>query len=302
MSISYHRALLTCCLYTYSLQAIISYVYNLKIAETTRRNTTQSDAIHPSLISLLGVSTLRTKYNGLKEEAAGALGTYIYMQPDWYLRADGAAAHIRYKYEGLTIARNQTDDILFSGGYGVGIGSTGRITLSGLVGIPTHADRSLVLPQFGTGHVGLGTQVDASIHLDGNRADHLIQGAARIIHFFPRSSRLATDYGPIALTSYPGDLLDLFMGYQISIRKHALEMGFNPSFLFHAGTSSPLTAALFDHIYIRPSFYANYRYIFRAWSFPMALGIGASYGFDVIQSPFNTRRSTTFWAGTGLLF
>lgn len=284
------------------LDAVISYVYNLKIAETTRRNFSTTALAHPSVIALTGITNVRTKYNSLKEESGGVLGTYIYARPHWYFKADAAAAHISFKYKGSTESRTQTDDILLSGGYGVTLGPQARVTFSGLVGLPTHNDRSLSLPQFGIGHVGLGAQLDAAVYHDGNRAHHLVQAATRLIHFFPRSTVAMRAQNSVRLDVYPGDLLDLFIGYQISVRMHALEVGYNPSFLFNVKTSSVLPGISFDHVYIRPSFYANYRYLFKAYDVPMGFGIGASYGFDIKQSPLNNRRSTTVWTGLGMLF
>ena len=81
---------------------------------------------------------------------------------------DTAVAHIATdvvvptRDTSLHVARTQWDDLLFTGGYGQQFGQKGRIAYSALFGIPLHRDYSLELAQFGTGHIGVGGQIDSS--------------------------------------------------------------------------------------------------------------------------------------------
>ncbi len=113
-----------------------------------------------------------------------------YAQKNWFIRLDFAVAHLKRRSEilsNLDQSRTQTDDLLFSGGYGFSTSERSRFSLSGLLGVPTHKPLDLPILQFGSGHVGMGVQLDNNYKY---WSINTLRSAARYIHFFKNNKQL----------------------------------------------------------------------------------------------------------------
>lgn len=282
---------------------MISVVYNLRIAETTKRRLSQSSTSHSKLAALTLVDQFRKTYNEIYIKGEGGLGTFVYFPTSSsYVRADWAVGHVSQKASFLPhVSRTQTDDILFSGGYSHAINDKSKITVSGLFGVPTHNDTSLQFVQFGVGHFGLGGQIDGSYKIPSN-LDHLIFAAARFIHFFPRNVEAFFIPQTTHFNFGPGNLVDLFLAYHVNFERHRFETGYNPTFLFNA-TLKPTIAAVVNAInFIRSSFYGSYIHVFTTKKHLQALIAGISYSFDHRPKDFGYKRIITLWGTWGINF
>lgn len=132
-------------------------VYNLRIGQITRQqiqNATGRQENNILLFTNLFQQWLKFRC-GIKQTVTGTLVSYIQTGQSWYIKIDGALAHVRNLFPCTELKRNQTDDILISGGYGIHARKGTRISFSGHIGIPTHKDTILDGIQFGTGHYAL---------------------------------------------------------------------------------------------------------------------------------------------------
>lgn len=282
----------------------ISIVYNLRIAEATKRQREHISTYHlkPSIASLTLLNLNRKTYNNIHQNVAGGLITLLSTYKQAYIRLDTAAAHNKQKLPELgTRARTQIDDLLFSGGYSFKSKQHARMTLSGLLGIPTHRDTGFLCPEIGTGHVGLGGQFDASCFY---RPHYAVLGAVRFIHFFPRKTSLLA---PTCRTPdfHLGNLADLFIAHQCNWQQHHWEIGYNPTFAFdaHFCPALPTLRALVNQIgFIRSSFYTSYLYRFLIRHHGSALILGFSYSFDHRPKDFGIKRGVTLWGTWGINF
>lgn len=281
----------------------ISVVYNLRIAETTKRqHLNQHSTSHSKLAALTLFDQLRRTYNGIRETGSGGLGTFVYFpESSCYLRADWAAGRVTEKISDMPhFSRVQTDDILFSGGYSVAM-QQAKFTLSGLFGVPTHKDTSLQHNQLGVGHVSLGGQLDGSYMVPWHN-NHTVFAAARFIHFFSRS--VEAFFTPL-YTHYnfgAGNLTDLFLAYHVNAGPHRFETGYNPTFLTNV-TLKPYIAAVVNAInFIRSSFYGTYSYVFSSERFLQGIIAGISYSFDHRPKDFGYKRIITLWGTWGINF
>ncbi len=138
-------------------------VYNLRIAETTTSRRFEEFGNLPWVAAITTVGQFRQSRADVNQALGGALATLSYAQKNWFIRLDFAVAHLKRRSENfpnLDQSRTQTDDLLFSGGYGFSTSERSRFSLSGLLGVPTHKPLDLPILQFGSGHVGMGVQLD----------------------------------------------------------------------------------------------------------------------------------------------
>jgi hypothetical protein len=276
----------------------ISLVYNLRIAETTKNQFIVFKEKHPSVITVTPVIQFRKTHNDLREFVGGGLGTYIYATDHWYGRVNAAVGRsAETNCMGISDGRTDLDDILFSGGYGHRLNEYAKVTFSAHFGIPTHKDGSLQGIQLGTGHYGLGAQVDGSLKVHTN---HALMAALRFIHFFPRNVK--TILGPERFNFSIGNLVDLFFTYQGNWERHQLEVGYNPTFLFDASIHPSLATVVKQTDFIASSFYASYRYGFMLCGLPSGIIFGTSYGFDHSPKIFGDKYIVTSWFSFGVKF
>jgi hypothetical protein len=280
---------------------ITTLVYNMRIAETTKAKNRALVEPLPSIGALTTFAQFRAHNNPLRQSVGGALGTYIYARKGWYARVNAAAGKVHaHACDIVSISRTQMDDILFTGGYGWRPSDQSSISLSGHLGIPTHNDDSLQLFQLGTGHVGLGAQIDGAYAY--NEAQTFI-GAARFIHFFPRDVHLTLQEVNHTLTTYIGNAFDLLFTYQHTWGPHLLGIGYNPTFIFGAKLEPTLPA--FSNLKTHTttnSFFCSYRYGFLLGTHLSAIIFGISYGFGSTPVPNDKVHTTTAWFSGGINF
>ena len=295
------RYILGCLILALPAYSSITVVYNLRIAETSKRIEIVSPFQRPLLTTSTLFGTFREKYNGTKHRCGGGLFTFMYAPESFFLRLDAAVGRVSSDTQGVHFSRTQTDDLLFSGGYSPSISDRIRITFSGLLGIPTHKDTSIEFVQFGYGHYGLGAQIDGSFAYSDNK-NHTLRGAARFIHFFPRE--VTTTIAPNAeLFKYGiGNLADLFVAFHSRIAKHSIEVGYDGSFFFDAQICSSFDDAVKKANYIRNSFYGIYRYHFSTNRVTHMLAAALSYGFEPTPKVIGNKRLITVWASWGISF
>lgn len=286
----------------------VSIVYNLKIAEITKRQAFEERFSNPSTAALTGIEQFRKTYDGRRQNIASALGTYIYAPHNTYFRVDGAVGNIRQKCgpnpTETAFEKTQTDDILFSLGQTFVTGKQTRATVSMLLGVPTHRDFTFYNGlQFGTGHVGLGGQFEAShAYWHKGLSSTTIIGAVRFVHFFPRNVCI-----PLLHEEFKfglGNLVDLFIAHLAKFKKNRIELGYNPAFTFNAYLDPclRLDGLLDGSSFIRSSFYIAYKRLFLIHQYPSAITAAFSYGFDHRPKTVGIKNQFTIWSTWGINF
>lgn len=288
---------LTPILLNQSLFATVSIVYNLRISETTKQRSLVAKQINrTALAAVTPFDQYRRKYTGTTENYLGGILTYVHMPNSWYVKGDFAVAHVHAKMsDGNRIAKRQTDDILITGGYSVLPDDKNLLTFSGLFGIPTHKDFAFEGPQFGTGHYGLGVQLDGSFAVSDDLTQ-AIMTAMRYVHFFKRDIVFCATPGvPTRFSFGAGNLIDLFIAYQGSFGRHRFECGYNPSALFEASVSPFLATVQEKTNFIRSSWFASYYYVLFDQTVKSSLTFGLSYGFDHQSKIYGNKNIVTGW-------
>jgi hypothetical protein len=222
------------------------------------------------------------------------------IKPQWYVRVDSAFAHARESFKDSTPSCTQLDDILISGGYSHVLNDKTRFTISGFCGIPTHKNKGLLGLQFGTGHVGLGTQIDGSYYLS---PDTMLILAARYIYFVPETVQICIQNKAEWRSLGIGNLADLFVALNKAFRqRHTVEVGYDATFLF--GTSVyPFVPTFIQQIESTySSFYASYRYGFLMHNQPSELGAAFSYSRGLKCLQYNNKHILSVWLFWGINF
>ncbi len=292
-------------LYCSQLIASISVVYNMRISVITRQLLTynQSDH-HPHILIETPFGQFRRYNEGTRESDGGTISTYIYYQPSHYFSADVAFARITHQNENISIARTQMDDILLTGGYGHAIKERGRIAYSFLLGIPTHRDYFLEVVQFGSGHFGVGPQLDTAYRIS---SENTLFGAARCIYFIPRKAEQkdpclpSYDYNNYKVRL--GCLADLLVSYMKTWHTtNRCEIGYDATLGF-AESISPCIPQLSDFkTFIRHSFFGAYIKNFYINKISNSIILGLSSGFDSRPKNFRALYHMTGWLSWSVTF
>lgn len=278
----------------------ISVIYNLKIAEATKRQALEKKYQRSSIGALTLLDQFGTWHNGTKQNLGAGLGTLIYSPTAWYIRMDFAAGHVSQKNCKSHFSRTQTDDILFSSGYTIVLNKRSKLTFSALLGIPTHKDTIFEGIQLGTGHVGLGLQMDGAFIYSANKK-HSLLAAARFVHFFPRNITITINQQMLPFHFSLGNLADLLIAHYSSWGGHKFEIGYDATFGFGANIC-PQLDIINEVVLMRNSFYTNYRYGFLAHQFPSALIAGFAYSFDHKPKIIGLKNLFTLWLTGGISF
>jgi hypothetical protein len=292
------------CLTHFLTMSPVSFVYNLRIAETTKRQALEEKFRKPTIVAATIIGQVRTTYNHTHQTNNGVLATIMNSSNSFYLRADTAFAHVKERFAQLRFSRTQTDDIIFSAGYTRRLQERTRATLSALLGIPTHKNVGLEGIQFGTGHVGIGLQADGS-YLYSKNKQYSILGAARFVHFFPRTITFRANQTDLKFNANIGNLTDLFIAHYSNWRRHKWEFGYNATFAFGAyahSSNSLINEVISDVKFIRSSFYTTYKFLFLINKFPSGIIVGFSYSFDHTKKPFTFKNGYTTWLSWGINF
>lgn len=294
-----------CCIIYPNLCAV-SLVYNLKIAETTRRQALEQEQ-HPNytIAAIIGVEQWRKRHDGAHLETSGGLGTLIHVPTPFYVRADFAVGRVSQRVpllDNKKFSRVQTDDILFSAGYSHMLGGKSKITVSGLLGIPTHKDTGFQAYQLSTGHVGIGAQLDAALFYSDDPG-HSLMGAARFVRFCKRTVDIDILTIRQQFEFELGNLADLLIAHTSKWGKHHTEIGYNATFGFGANLRPPIPDLENQLKFTYSSFYANYKYQFLINNkYPSVFAAGVSYAFDHLKNLLNLKYSITVWGSWGFAF
>lgn len=280
----------------------ITFVYNLRIAETTRTRNTAFGKLKPSVAAVTPLAIFRNFETDFHQSAGGVLGNYIYATDDWYARINAAVGRVHAN--GPTVGefgKTEFDDFLFTAGYSWQAAQQTRISLSGHFGVPLHSDYVGDLVELGTGHVGFGLQLDG---LHAFNEAQILLVALRALYFLPRKVSLTLDATTLYFPSFKlGDVLDFLISYQHQFGKerHLIGVGYNPTYTF--GTTDPT-----DPLRVRTlatlqnSIFATYRYAFPIKEHLSAIILGFSYGFLNVPAPLNHGQSATMWLTWGINF
>lgn len=281
----------------------ITIVYNLRIAETTKSQIKSLVKLRHSIAAVTAFAQFRKLLKTAHQSALGALGTYVYMGESFYARINAAVGNVHTSIEDdpATFSRTQLDDILFTTGYAMSIHDCLKMAFSVHLGIPTHEDTSLQALQFGTGHVGLGGQLDAVLSLSAHQQ---ILAAARFIHFFPREVDLMFNNLEHELDFGLGNVADLMFVYQHTWKlRHQVEVGYNPTFIFDASINPPLPGVLEQINSTTHNIFGSYRYGFLIKKkYPSAIIVGTSVGLSPKPEAIGNTQIVTAWLSWGINF
>ncbi|MBI2353094.1 hypothetical protein HYV11_02505 [Candidatus Dependentiae bacterium] len=255
----------------------LSVVYNFRIAQITKQPIVKQEDKKPhSLTGLLFNFFQKTQNDTIKENYSGGLTTFNYnITNSGYFRTDIAIAHINQKINAIqTVDITEPDDILFTFGKNFISSQKSKITLSGLIGIPTHSVYTLQRVPFGSGQIGTGIQLDGLYKIIPS-IDFL--WGARYNHFFPKTAFDNFDH------SYQfsiGNIADILIALQSSnLLSHGIEGGYNLRCGFGA-KSSPSLSNLSLLNYKRNNFYIVYKYTFLGQQTAHRFLLNITYGFD----------------------
>lgn len=277
----------------------VSVVYNIRISEITRRQSYNTDYAKPSIAILTFFDQQRWRYDTVREHVNAGLANYIYLSKKIYFKLDVAAGNVgQTKVNAPYFSRNQTDDVLLSCGYYIPISTRARITLSGKFGFPTHADFITQGIQLGTGHVGLGAQIDAAVAVSKDRK-HSLMAALRYIRYFPSTIYFTQSAQPYRFNI--GNLSDILISYVGGTKRNRYETGYNASFVFKPTIYPFITTPLANQsLGIRSNFYGSFTHFFLVKGHPSAVIVGASYGFD--NKPLIFKRLVSCFGAWGINF
>ena len=94
----------------------VSFVYNMRVAEITRRQALNPRYTDPSIMTLTTVNQLFKLYSSGTDNAIGELATYLYLRKKFYCKLDCAVGHVQSNLFGTKFSQNQIDDILLTMG------------------------------------------------------------------------------------------------------------------------------------------------------------------------------------------
>lgn len=264
-----------------SLHALTE-VYNLRITTLTAERLDLDDnfGTHlPALFTSKLITRIRETRIGNNQLLAANMNSIIYSYKKLYARVDTCWGYVRERSVDITTQNTQSDDILFSTGCRHTVNPHVHVTYSALLGIPTHKDYAFEFFQLGTGHYAIGGQIDSIFKQD----NHSWVTAVRCVHFFKAQAKFPTEESTCMPLDFSlGNFVDIIIAYYRKIhRNHSFEIGYNPTFAFSIHACPPLSCHDLPSYGIRNSWYSIYRYSFVTCQHPMAIGLSASYGFDI---------------------
>lgn len=260
-----------------SLVHALSIVYSFRITQITRQPIVPETENKPSSTSLLWFNYFqKTRCFGIRENYTGGLATYIRnFRKQYFFRADfavGKAHQTIKKIETSNVI--EPDDFLFTVGKNIMKTDCGRVSVAGLIGIPTHSVFTLQRVGFGNGQPGIGAQIDGLYNLS-DKIDVL--GGVRYNYFIPRTAFNNQDE---KYTFTVGSIADFLIGLQTSNNiGHGIEGGYAARWGFGA-KATPRIIVLEDASYMRNNFYLVYKYTFLTEKVAHRLLLNISYGFD----------------------
>lgn len=267
-------------------------VYNLRIAETTLKIPLKEGTTHNYLGAATTVAQVRNQLDTTKLIFFSELGTFVYYAQSYFIRLDAAFANARIRTNGVTLSqKTETDDLLFTGGYGHTFNDQMSGTFSALAGFPTHGVRRIDTAYFGYAHYSLGAQVDFA-YLFNKYLNSKIIIVGRGVHFFKRdASRI-----PLLVRLDGGNIFDIFCSYGFGPAWTKFDIGYDGT-LFSNFIQTNIQVPL----YIRNSFYATCTHSFKIKEHSSACMLGISYSFDN-KPEIGFKNIITAWASLWMRF
>jgi len=263
----------------------VSIVYNFRVAQITKRSIVETHAPKSNNITLLPFDYFqKTRDFTIKENYGGALVAFTRnFKNGYYIRADTAFGHVSQKNKNITTTCiTEVDDILITGGKNILKTKNSHITLSGMLGIPTHETTSLQRPTLGFTQFAIGAQLDG-LYGWSNKTDFL--WGTRYVYFIPRTAR---DNSDNRYKFTVGSLADLLIGIQTNTNvslTHCFEGGYTGRWGFGAH-ATPKIDNIERFNYIRNSIYLVYKYTLQR-KFTHRFLFDISYGFESKQNSYN---------------
>lgn len=297
MNCTTRRTIVVMCMLFWQPIGAISIVYNFRIAQITKQPIFEKTTDKERILVALIFDQFRKKHTGVRQQFLGGLTSFIYDFSSYYFRTDFAVSHIKEKLNGITtFSGTQTDDILFTFGRNFVIDNRNVITLSGMLGLPTHQIDRLRHIDFGYSQIGTGIQVDGSFDL--NQIDTLLYGA-RYIYFVPRNAKDTADE---TFRFTLGNIVDFLAAMKKKWNQHGFEFGYTARFRFGAHINPDLDDIVKRANYIRSNFYGVYKYKFIINNVLNRLLFNISYGFDHAPKRFGNAYVITLWASWNISF
>jgi len=285
-------------LLTDSPVSALSVVYNFRVAQITRQSIGQQTEKRPNSLSILLFDFFQKMHNfNVRENYTGGLLTYNRdIAKHCYFRADFAAAHVHQKKDCLsTVEVIEPDNILLTGGRNFTPTEKTKVTLSGLLGIPTHDVNTLQRVGFGVGQVGVGVQLDGLCKI--TKPIDFLWGA-RYNYFIPRS---AFDTQGTCHKFTVGSIADVLVALQTSKPiAHGIEGGYSGRWGFGV-SATPRIANLDLLSYMRNNVYLVYKYTFLRKHFAHRLLLNISYGSDAKPKRYGYN-AVMVWGSWGISF
>ncbi|MFA5998586.1 MAG: hypothetical protein WC747_01030 [Candidatus Babeliales bacterium] len=276
----------------------LSIVYNFRIAQITRQPIAKQTIKRPNSLSPL-IFNLFQKTHGfdIAENYAGGLITYNRdIAKHFYVRTDFAMAHVNQTVNNISkVDVTEVDDILITAGRNITINEKSKVTLSALLGIPTHSVKTLQRVGFGAGQVGVGVQFDG-LYKCKKPFDFL--WGTRYNYFIPRT---AFDSLGNCYNFTIGSIADILIALQTNTSlKHGLEGGYSGRWGFGI-TATPHIANIERFNYIRNNVYLVYKYTFLTKHVAHRLLLNVSYGSDAKPRLYGYN-AVMIWGSWGVAF
>lgn len=277
----------------------ISMVYNFRIAQITRQPIVNLENNSSNTVGTVLFDFFQKSYTGniFENYSGGFINFNHTFSGPYYFRTDFAVSHITQTINDVkTVDEIEPDDILCTFGKTFLLHANSHVTLSGLIGIPTHSVFFLQRIVFGGGQVGIGVQIDGLQKLT-QKTDFL--WGARYNYFLPRAAQDALH------NSYKftvGSIADLLLGLQTSMSfAHGIEVGYSGRWGF--GAYAVPTIPLLSQInYMRNNIYAVYKYTFLTNKTAQRATLSLSYGRDSKPKDLGYQYAFMIWGGWGMKF
>jgi len=260
-------------------EAAVSLVYNLRIAESTKRQAFEAGE-NPHKVALTLFNNNRKKRYGAVHNVLGLLETYSYITPSFYFRTDFAFGQVQDHYKSSHFKAIETDDLLFKSGYSYTINPKTKFSISGIFGIPTHKDFALEHFEIGFAHFGLGFQLDSSYAYSLPKTS-AIRCAFRFIQFLPRKVQVKSDEILKYYNLNIGKLIDLFIAHHTVFDHHSFQVGYDQIFFCDAKIHPFLESTIEKVNYMRPEFFSTYKYTLATHYLHHIFSATISGGFDI---------------------
>jgi hypothetical protein len=276
----------------------ISIVWNFRIAQITKQPIFEQAKDKGYLFVALLFNQYYKKYDMVtRQNFFGGLNSFIYGFGSNYFRTDVAVSHItEKKNNSVTFSGTEVDDILFTLGRNFKLNSSGALTLSGLLGVPTHKIYRFQHVDFGYGQVGTGVQLDGIYSLK-SKGD--ILAGVRYLHFFYRT---ASDSFNKKYAFSVGNVGDILVAYKNYWGKNGLEFGYTYRSQFGAGVCPRFDDIVEKTNYIRSNFYMVYKYKFLIHDIHNRILFNLAYGFDHKPKYYGNKSIVTLWTSWNISF